>query len=48
MVSHPEVGVLVIDLEGEHAYYEGTIEDWANLIIDEEGGVEVASWAGLR
>jgi len=48
LVGHPEVGVLVIDLEGEHPNYECSIEDWADLIVDEEGGVEVACWAGLK
>jgi hypothetical protein len=48
LVGHPEVGVLIIDLEGEHPYYEGSIEDWADLIVDEEGGVEVEAWPGLQ
>lgn len=48
LVGHPKVGILVIDLEGNHPHYEGSIEDWADLIVDEEGGVEVASWPGLQ
>ena len=48
LVSHPKVGVLIIDLEGEHPYYEGSIKDRADLIVDEEGGAEVASWPGLQ
>jgi hypothetical protein len=48
LVGHPEVGVLVIDLEGEHPYYEGSVEDWADLIVDEERGVEVEPWPGLQ
>jgi hypothetical protein len=48
LVGHPKVGVLVIDLEGEQPYNECSIQDWADLIVDEEGGVEVARWPGLQ
>jgi hypothetical protein len=48
LVGHPEVGVLVIDLEGEHPHYECSIEDWADMIVDEEGSVDVARWPGLQ
>ena len=48
LVGHPEVGVLIIDFEGEHPYYEGSVENGADLIVDQEGGVEVEAWPGLQ
>ena len=42
LIAQPESRVVIIDPQWKHAHYESTLKDRTDLIVDQEGSVEVA------